>query len=106
MATDAPADRGGFAFGPRPTYIHSDVHRKCHRQPTRAMTPSRETVRRSASCESAWGTRCPEANRLDLSVHWLRNRRVARISTVAALTAGAMLAPRAASAEALLLVDA
>ena len=46
-------------------------------------------------------------NRLDLSVQWLRSRRLARASTAAAFAAGlAMLAGRSASAEALLLVEA
>src|SRR6266536_1640166 len=46
-------------------------------------------------------------NRLDLSVQWLRSRRLARPSTAAAFAAGlAMLAARSASAEALLLVEA
>jgi D-alanyl-D-alanine carboxypeptidase len=45
-------------------------------------------------------------NRLDLSVDWLRSRRLARTSTAAVLAAGmAVLAARSASAEALLLVE-
>src|SRR5947208_30673 len=47
----------------------------------------------------------PKPNRLDLSVHWLRSRRLARIA-IAAFAAGcALLLARPASAEALLLVD-
>src|SRR5712691_4731252 len=48
----------------------------------------------------------PRTNRLDPSVHWLRNRRLTRISTAAVLAAAsALLAVHSASAEALLLVE-
>ena len=48
----------------------------------------------------------PRPNRLDPSVHWLRNRRLTRISTAAVLAAAsAVLAVHSASAEALLLVE-
>jgi len=48
----------------------------------------------------------PRPNRLDPSVHWLRNRRLTRISTAAVLVAAsAVLAVHSASAEALLLVE-
>jgi D-alanyl-D-alanine carboxypeptidase len=48
----------------------------------------------------------PRPNRLDPSVHWLRNRRLTRTSTAAALAAAlAVLAVHSASAEALLLVE-
>src|SRR5438876_4282385 len=48
----------------------------------------------------------PRPNRLDPSGHWLRNRRLTRISTAAVLAAAsAVLAVHSASAEALLLVE-
>src|SRR5947208_6112744 len=48
----------------------------------------------------------PRPNRLDPSVHWLRHRRLTRISTAAVLAAAsAVLAVHSASAEALLLVE-